>query len=111
VKTLRLLTLQRNDYDTNTKPIKETILTAENGSFHAGSKSTIYEKEWNVNVDVQYNKQVIINYFEDSIRNLSNTKEIINDTMQEEHKIYTDRIDRINFVSNTTNYVLNYKII
>ncbi|HJT82974.1 MAG TPA: hypothetical protein VJ697_00705 [Nitrososphaeraceae archaeon] len=35
MKTLRLLNLQRTtDDNTNTKPIKETFLTVENGSFH-----------------------------------------------------------------------------
>ncbi len=35
MKTIRLLTLQRNDDDnTNTTPIKETFLIVENSSLH-----------------------------------------------------------------------------
>ena len=113
VKTLRLLTLKKNDYDTNAKPIKETFLTVENGSFHVfGPKSMINEKEWSVNIDIQFNIQAILNFFdEDSIRNLSTTKEFIHYIVKEEHEIYNNRLGRINFVTNTTNYVLNYKIL
>ena len=50
MKTLRLLNLQRKDDDTNTKPIKETFLTVENGSFHVyGPQVMINGKDWNVN--------------------------------------------------------------
>ena len=113
MKTLRLLTLQRSDNDANTKPIKETFLTVENGSFHVfGPKSMINGKEWNVNIDIQFNKQAILNFFdEDSIRNLSTTKEFINYIVKEENEIYNDRPNKINFDTNTANYILTYKIV
>ena len=54
LKTLRLLNFQRTtDYNTNTKPIKETFLTVENGSFHVfRSESMKSRKDWNVNSDI-----------------------------------------------------------
>ena len=69
-------------------------------------------KEWNVNVDIQFNKQAILNFFdEDSIRNLSTTEEFINYIVKEENKIYNDRPNQINFVTNTGNYILTYEIV
>jgi hypothetical protein len=112
VKTLQLLTLQRSD-DVNTKPIKETFLTVENGSFHVfGPKSMINGKECNVNIDIQFNKQAILNFFdEDSIRNLSITEQFINYIVKEGNKIYSDRPNKINFVTSTGNYILTYEIV
>lgn len=113
MKTLRLLTLQRSDDDANTKPIKETFLTVENGSFHVfGPKSMINGKGWNVNIDIQFNKQAILNFFdEDSIRNLSTTEKFINYIVKEGNKIYSDRPDKINFVTSSGNYILTYEIV
>lgn len=113
MKTLRLLTLQRSDDNTNTKPIIETFLTVENGSFHIyGPKSMINGKDCNVNADIQFNKQAILNFFdEDSIRNLSTTKEFINYIVKEENEIYNGRPNKINFATNTANYILTYEIV
>ena len=111
MKTLRLLNLQRKDDDTSTKPIKETFLTVENGSFHVyGSQVMINGKDWNVNSDIKFNEQAIISFFdEDSIRNLSTTKQFINYIVEEKIES-NDRLNKINIVTDTTNYVLTYEV-
>jgi hypothetical protein len=112
VETLRLLKLQRKDDDTSTKPIKETFLTVENGSFHVyGPQVMINGKDWNVNSDIKFNEQAIISFFdEDSIRNLSTTKQFINYIVKEENDIYNGRPNKINFATNTADYILTYEI-
>jgi hypothetical protein len=112
VKTLRLLNLQRKDDDTSTKPIKETLLAVENGSFHVyGSQVMINGKDWNVNSDIKFNEQAIISFFdEDSIRNLSTTKQFINYIVEEKIES-NDKLNKIKFATITSDYILTYEIV
>jgi len=113
MKTLRLLNIQMiNDDNTNTKPIKETFLTVENGSFHIfGPESMKNGKEWNVNSDIQFNKQAIISFFdEDLIRNLSTTKQFSHYIVGK-NESNNGGPNKISFVTDTANYVLTYEII
>jgi hypothetical protein len=111
VKTLRLLNLQRKDDDTSTKPIKETLLAVENGIFHVfGPKSMMNKSEWMINADIQFYKQAKISFFdEDLIRNLSTTKNFQNYIVEEKIES-NDRLNKINIVTDTTNYVLTYEV-
>jgi hypothetical protein len=66
--------------------------------------------DWNVNADVQFNKQAKISFFdEDLIRNLSITKQFRNYIVKEEYKGERPKI--INFATKNANYVLTYEII
>ena len=112
MKTLRLLNLQKIDDNTSTKPIKEAFLTVENSSFHIyGPELMINGKNWNVNSDIKFNEQAIIGLFdEDLIRNLSTTKQFRNYIVEEKNES-NGRPNKINFATNTANYVLTYEII
>jgi hypothetical protein len=112
MRTLRLLNLHCNktNDNTNTK-LKEIFLTVDNGSFHIfGPKSMMSESDWNVNADIQFNKQSIISFYDkDAVRNLSTTKHFRNHIV-EEIKIH-DEPKTISFATNNANYVLTYEII
>jgi hypothetical protein len=111
VKTLRLLNLHCNKIeDTNIK-LKETFLTVENRSFHVfGPKLMMNGNDWNVNADIEFNKQAKISFFdEELIRNLSTTKRFRN-YIVEEDEIY-DIPKKINFATDNANYILTYEII
>jgi hypothetical protein len=111
VKTLRLLNLQRKDDDTSTKPIKETLLAVENGIFHVfGPKSMMNKSEWMINVDVQFNKQAKLSFFdEDLIRNLSTTNNFRNYIIEENEVHNGPKV--ISFATNNAKYVLTFEII
>jgi hypothetical protein len=81
MRTLRLLNLHCNrtndDNDDNNSPkLNETFLTVENGRYHIfGPKLMMNRVDWNVNADIQFNKQAIMSFFDGELeRNLSTTK-------------------------------------
>jgi hypothetical protein len=114
MKTLRLLNLYCNEsniYDNNTPKSNKVFLTVDNGiSRIFGPESMNSGSEWKINTDVKFNKQAKISFFEeDSIRNLSTTKNFKNYIIKEDevHK----RAQTINFKTNNAKYVLNFEII
>ena len=113
MRTLRLLNLycNRTNNNNNTES-NETFLSIENGTFHIfGPKLMINGSDWKVNADIQFNKQAIIGLFdEDLIRNLSTTKQFRNYIVEEKNES-NGRPNKINFATNTANYVLTYEII
>ena len=116
MKTLRLLILhcnQTNKYDKNSPNLNKVFLTVDNGRFHIfGPESIMNGSEWKVNADVHFNKQAKISFFdEDLIRNLSTIKNFRNYIVKEENAIYNGRLNKINFATNTANYILTYEII
>jgi hypothetical protein len=69
-------------------------------------------KDWNLNSDIQFNKQAIISFFdEDLIRNLSTIKHFRNYVVEEENEIYNGGPNKMSFVTNNANYILSYEII
>jgi hypothetical protein len=114
MRTLRLLNLHCNktyNDDVNNSQSNEAFLAVENGIFHVfGPKLMMNKSEWVINVDVQFNKQAKISFFdEDLIRNLSTTKNFRNYIIEEKevHK----RSQTINFTGNNANYILTFEII
>jgi hypothetical protein len=115
LRTLRLLTLhcnKINNDDSNGPKLNKTFLTVENGLLHIFGPETMTDRtDWNVNADVQFNKQAKISFFdEDLIRNLSTTKQFWNYIVKEEYE-GNERPKIINFGTNNANYVLTFEII
>lgn len=88
MRNLRLVNLHcnrinNNEDDTNT--IYETILSVENGKFHVfGPEPMMDGSDWNVNVDIQFNEQAIICFYDEYlILNLSNSKQILQRIVEE----------------------------
>ena len=115
MRTLKLLNLHCNktddDNDDNTKP-DETFLSIDNDKFHIfGPESLMHGSDWNVNIDVHFNKQAKISFFdEDLVRNLGTTKHFWNYIVKENNNIH-DGPKKISFATNNANYVLTYEII
>ena len=115
MKTLRLLNLHcnrtDNDDDDISHKLKETLLTVENGIFHVfGPKLMINGSDWNVNADIQFNKQAIMSFFDgDLVRNLCTTKYFRNYIVKENN--ISDWPKKISFATNNANYVLSYEIV
>jgi len=115
MRTLRLINLHCNkiddNEDNNSPKLNETFLTVENGIFHIfGPKLMMNGSDWNVNADVQFNKQSIMSFFDgELVRNLSTAKHFKNYIVKE-NNIY-DGPKKINFATNNANYVLTYEII
>ena len=114
MRTLRLLNLHcsKTYDDANNSKSDESFLAIENGIFHVfGPQSMMNESDWNVNVDIQFNKQANISFFDkDLIRNLSTTKNFRNYIVEEENEGH-ERPKIINFATNNASYVLTYEII
>ena len=114
MRTLRLLNLHCNktyNDDVNNPESNEALLAVENGVFHVfGPKLMMNKSEWMINVDVQFNKQAKISFFdEDLVKNLSTTKHFRN-YIVEENEIH-DGPKKVNFSTNNANYVLRFEII
>jgi hypothetical protein len=112
MRPLRLLNLHCNkidDEDNNSHKLNETFLTVENGIFHIfGPKLMMNGSDWNVNADIQFNKQAKLSFFdEDLIRNLSTTKHFKNYIVEEDD--IHDRPKKANFATNNANYILTMK--
>ena len=116
MRTLRLLNLHCNktndNDDVDNTESNETFLSIENGTFHIfGPKLMINGSDWKVNADIQFNKQAIIGLFdEDLIRNLSTTKQFRNYIVEEKNES-NGRPNKINFATNTANYILTFEIV
>jgi hypothetical protein len=115
MRTLRLVNLHCNKIDddntnTNTK-LNKTFLTVDNGRFHIfGPESLMNGRDWKVNVDVQFNKQAKISFFdEDLVKNLSTTKHFRNYIVEEND--IDDKPKKISFATSNANYVLTFEII
>ena len=112
MRTLQLINLHCNktDKDDNIKP-DEAFLTVDNGRFRGfGPESMMNGSDWNVNADIQFNEQVIINFYnEDLIRNLSTIRHSQSHIV-EENEIH-DGLKKVSFATNSASYVLSYKII
>lgn len=113
MRTLRLINLHCNktdNHNNNTKP-DEAFLTVDNGRFRGfGPESMMNGSDWNVNAEIQFNEQAIINFYnEDVVRNLSTVKHSQSHIV-EENEIH-DGLKTISFATNNSNYVLSYKII
>jgi hypothetical protein len=113
VKTIRLLNLhcRKTDENTNNSKLNKTFLTVDNGRFHIfGPESLMHGSDWNVNADVQFNKQAKISFFdEDLVRNLSTTKHFRNHLVEENEVLKGPK--KVSFASNNANYVLTYEIV
>jgi hypothetical protein len=115
MRTLRLLNLHCNktfnDDDVNNPKLNEALLAVENGIFHVfGPKSMMNKSEWMINVDVQFNKQAKISFFdEDLIRNLSTTNNFRNYIIEENEVHNGPKV--ISFATNNAKYVLTFEII
>jgi hypothetical protein len=114
MRTLRLLNLhcnKGNNNDINNSKPSKTFLTVDNGRFHVlGPESMMNGSNWKINADIQFNKQAKISFFdEDLIRNLSTTKNFQNYIVEEKIES-NDRLNKINIVTDTTNYVLTYEV-
>lgn len=61
--------------------------------------------DWNVNIDIKYKEQVIINlYDEDLINNLSNSKYILQHIVEEIE--VQQGTKKVSFITNNVNYIL-----
>lgn len=114
MRTLRLLNLHCNktyNDDVNNPESNEALLAVENGVFHVfGPKLMMNKSEWMINVDVQFNKQAKISFFdEDLIRNLSTTKNFRNYIIEENEVHNGPKV--ISFATNNAKYVLTFEII
>jgi hypothetical protein len=114
MRTLRLLNLHCNKTydDVNNPKLDEAFLAVENGIFHVfGPKSMMNKSEWKINADIQFYKQAKISFFDkDLIRNLSTTTNFRSYIVKEENEIDNDRPNKINFATNTADYILTYEI-
>ena len=110
MRTLRLLKLHYSKNDDDNK-LNKTFLTLDNGTFHIfGPESLMNRSDWDINADVQFNKQAKISFFdEDLVKNLSTTKHFRN-YIVEENEIH-DGPKKVNFSTNNANYVLRFEII
>jgi hypothetical protein len=113
MRTLRLLNLHcsRTNDDNNNPKLNETFLTVENGLFHVfGPKFMMNGSDWNVNADIQFNKQAMMNFFDgELVRNLSTTKHFRNYIIKENE--INDGPKKISFATSNANYVLTFEII
>ncbi|HET7643111.1 MAG TPA: hypothetical protein VFK40_06360 [Nitrososphaeraceae archaeon] len=111
MRTLRLVNLHCNITDNNNTKPDEAFLTVDNGMFRGfGPESMMNGSDWNVNAEIQFNEQAIINFYnEDLVRNLSTIKHTQSHIV-EENEIH-DGLKTVSFVTNNSNYVLSYKII
>jgi hypothetical protein len=76
-----------------------------------GPKSMMNKSEWKINADIQFDKQAKISFFDkDLIRNLSTTTNFRCYIVKEENEIDNDRPNKINFATNTADYILTYEI-
>lgn len=70
-----------------------------------GPETMMNGSNWKVNVDVRFNKQAIISFYDkELVRNLSTTKHFRN-YIVEENEI-DDKLKKVSFATATANYVL-----
>jgi hypothetical protein len=101
-----------DDDNSNNSKVNETILTVDIGRFQGfGLESMIKGSDWNVNVDIQFNEQAVISFFDDDlILHLSKNIKHVRMHIVEENEVCEGQ-KKVNFTSDNTNYVLTYQII
>jgi hypothetical protein len=108
MRTLRLLNLHcnRTDNDDNNSKVNETILTVDNGKFQGfGPEPMMDGSDWNVNVDIHFEEQAIISFYDDDlILHLSTIKHVRTHVV-EENEIHEGQ-RKVNLTSDKANYIL-----